>query len=228
MLTLGIDTSTKTGSIGLVKDDVPISEFTLNIDLTHSERLMSSIDLLLENSGFKIEEIDLFAYSKGPGSFTGLRIGLSTIKGLAFAGDKKIVGVSSLNILASNLQFADYQVCVMMDARKEEVYWALYDCGVKGRLKQIKKESADSPEDLLKKVKRKTIFFGTGARLYEGLIKKKLKTKAHFAPKIMDLPRGINAAYLGLESFKRGKWDKIDTVIPNYMRKSQAEVNYRR
>jgi len=227
MFTLGIDTATRVGSIGIVEDGKPLAEITLNIDVTHSERLLSSIDFLLKSLKLEIKDIDLVAYAKGPGSFTGLRIGLSTVKGIIFSTGKKMVGVSSLEILGMNLYETKYPICPMMDARKNEIYSAIYEFDAKGKLKVFKRESAISPDDLIKSIKKKTIFFGDGARLYHDLIKKRLKSKAIFAPIEFDNARGINVALLGLTKFKRGIVDDLESAVPNYLRKSEAEIHFK-
>ena len=228
MIVLGIDTSTQIGSIGIIENDNPISELTLNVNVTHSERLLESIDFVLKNSGLELSKVDLLAYSKGPGSFTGLRIGLATIKGLAFASEKKIVGVSSLLVLAMNARYANYPVCPMIDARKSEVYSATFEFGAKGKIKILQKEKTLPPEEVLEGTKKKTLFFGTGARLYSEVIKKRLKDKAIIAPAEFDFPHGISVAMLGLEMYKKGKFDDLDSAIPNYLRKSEAEIHYKR
>jgi tRNA threonylcarbamoyladenosine biosynthesis protein TsaB len=228
MITLGIDTSTFIGSAGIIQDDKPLAELSLNVEVTHSERLLSSIETVISSARLKIEDIDLFAYAKGPGSFTGLRIGLSTIKGLAFATGKKIVGVSSLLALAMNARYAKYTVCPMIDARKGEVYTAIYEFGPKDKVKVISKEDAFSPEEVISRIKKKTLIFGTGARIYADVIKRKLKDKVILAPLDFDFPSGISVATLGLHMYKKGKFDDLDSVIPNYLRKSEAELNYKR
>lgn len=226
MIVLGVDTSTEIGSVGLLKDGSALSELTLNISVTHSERLLSSIDSLLTECGIGIKDVGLMAYAKGPGSFTGLRIGLATIKGLSFSSGAKIAGVSSLKVLARNAMYSSYEICPMIDARKEEVYCAKFD-GSKGVLRIIGKERALSPEDALKGIRKKTLFFGTGARLYKDMIRKRLKGFAVIAPKEYDIPRGINVALLGLESYKKGVFEDLESAVPGYLRRSEAELRFK-
>lgn len=228
MLVLGIDTSTQIGSIGIIEDENPIAELTLNVNVTHSERLLSSIEFLLKSSRIDIGNVDLIAYAKGPGSFTGLRIGLSTVKGIVFSTGRKMVGVSSLQSLAMNVRYSKHPVCPMIDARKSEVYSATYEFGQTEKMKMIVKERAMSPRDILIGIKRKTNFLGTGARLYKNLIKKKLGKLAVISPPELDISRGINVALLGLELYKKGKWDDIESAIPTYLRKSEAELLFKR
>ncbi len=224
MLTLGIDTSTKTGSIGLLQDEI-VSEITLNIEKTHSERLMPALDELLSKSGFSIKDIDLISYSEGPGSFTGLRIALAAVKGIAFSTGCKIAAVSSLEALAMNAVISQIDVCPMIDARKDEIYTAVFRTTSREKLKILIKEQASVPYEFIKKIKRKTLFLGSGARRYKDIIKRKLSSKAIFAPEQFDLTRGINVAILGRDKFQRKSLSDVDSAVPNYLRKSQAELN---
>ena len=126
MYILGIETSTKTGSVAIVSEDGVIAQYSLNIEVTHSERLMSTVDRVLTDTGFQIADMDGYAVAIGPGSFTGLRIGLAAVKGLALVTGKPVAAVPTLKALAWNLPYAAYPVCPMLDARKNEVYAATY------------------------------------------------------------------------------------------------------
>ncbi|RKY01883.1 tRNA (adenosine(37)-N6)-threonylcarbamoyltransferase complex dimerization subunit type 1 TsaB, partial [Candidatus Poribacteria bacterium] len=126
MRVLGIDTSTTTGSIGLIDGDKVVAEHVLDVMETHSSRLMPAIDQMLKKAGLSIWDVDLIAVSKGPGSFTGLRVGVATAKGLAYALRKPIVGVPSLDVLAFGVKFFDGLICPLLDARRGEVYGAIY------------------------------------------------------------------------------------------------------
>ena len=126
MKILAIDTSTMLGGIAIMDDLTLIAETRLNVKSTHSERLMTEIEHCLKQSSLKISDIDVFAVAIGPGSFTGLRIGLSAVKGLSYATGKPIVSVPTLDALALNFPYSRYPVCTMLDARKKEVYAALF------------------------------------------------------------------------------------------------------
>ena len=126
MKILGIDTSTSCGSVGLIDGDSVIAEYLIDIPVTHSERLLGSIEHVLRQAGCSTGELDGWAISLGPGSFTGLRIGVSTIKGLAFATQKPVAGVPTLDVLAFNISPTPYLICPVLDARKGEVYAAFY------------------------------------------------------------------------------------------------------
>jgi len=152
MKILAIDTSTPSESIALLEDDQLIAELTTCIQKTHAERLLPSIKTLLDNIGTKLEHIDGFALAIGPGSFTGLRIGLSTIKGLAWSLNKKVAGISTLEALAMNLPYSDKPVCPMLDARKKEVERLLVNpaefAGDPGKIKEIGEEFGSLEENL--------------------------------------------------------------------------------
>src|SRR5512142_2291842 len=126
MKVLGIDTSTMMGAVGIVDGEELIAELRTNVSVTHSERLMLHVDGLLKSARLTLSDIDGFAVTVGPGSFTGLRIGLAAVKGLAYGTRKPVAGVSTLDVLADNLPYCKYQVCPVLDARKKMVYAAIY------------------------------------------------------------------------------------------------------
>ena len=172
MKVLGIDTSTSCGSVGLIDDEEVISDYLLNIPVTHSERLLGAIEFVLREARCPIGEIDGWAISLGPGSFTGLRIGVSTVKGLAFATGKPVAGVSTLDVLASQIAPTSYLICPILDARKKEVYTAFYRYGEGSSLMRQSDYQAIRPEDLVKKIKEHTIFLGDGVKTYRGISSK--------------------------------------------------------
>src|SRR5512141_2285027 len=159
MLILGIETSTKTGSVAVVSEHGVIAQYSLNIEVTHSERLMATVDRVLKDTGLSLAAMDGYAVAVGPGSFTGLRIGISTVKGLALATGKPIAAVPTLLALAWNVPHAAYPVCPLLDARKNEVYAALYnlDSGV-----PVPKmpETVIALSSLAAQISGKTIFTG--------------------------------------------------------------------
>jgi tRNA threonylcarbamoyladenosine biosynthesis protein TsaB len=126
MKVFGIDTSTSCESVGLIDDGEVISDYLLNLPVTHSERLLGAIEFVLREARCPIENIDGWAIALGPGSFTGLRIGVSTVKGLALATGKPVAGVSILDVLASQIAPTPHLICPILDARKQEVYTAFY------------------------------------------------------------------------------------------------------
>ena len=226
MKILAIDTSTPSGSIALLEDDQLIAELTTCIQKTHAERLLPSIKTLLDNIGTKLEHIDGFALAIGPGSFTGLRIGLSTIKGLAWSLKKKVVGISTLEALAMNLPYSDKPVCPMLDARKKEVYAAVYKCN--NNLPEcIMPDTALSPDNLINKIKEPTIFLGDGIKVYGNLIKDMLKDTAVIAPAHLWQIKASNIGLLAWKKFKSGNIDSPESIRLNYLRPSEAEIKVR-
>ncbi len=214
------------GSVALVEDDRVISEFSLNLQTTHSQRLLPTIVQLLESSDCPIELIDGFAVALGPGSFTGLRIALSSIKGLAMASGRPVVGVSTLKALALNLYSSRHLVCPLLDARKQEVYTALFRFDQEENLVKLKEESVIPPEAILAEIKQTTVFLGDGADIYRDLIRERLGSRALFAPINLRYPRAVNVARLALPRLQRGEAMEIDSLIPTYLRRSEAELKF--
>jgi tRNA threonylcarbamoyladenosine biosynthesis protein TsaB len=223
MLILGIETSTKTGSVAIVSDDAVVAQYSLNIEVTHSERLMSTVDRVMKDTGLTIADIDGFSVALGPGSFTGLRIGVSTVKGLAFATNKPVAAVPTLLALARNLPFAAWPVCPLLDARKNEVYAALYLFEGKA-CTQVMPETTIKIPELAARISRKTIFTGEAAHLYRAEIEKQFGDEALFAPRSAALPSAATVAELGLDMIKNGIQTDPDSLTPLYIRRPEAEV----
>ncbi len=223
MLILGIETSTKTGSVAVISDDGVIAQYSLNIKVTHSERLMSTVDRVLKDTGLAIADFGGFAVAIGPGSFTGLRIGLSTVKGLALATGKPVAAVPTLQALAWNLPYAAYPVCPMLDARKNEVYAALYTFDGTA-FAQLIPETTIPIRGLAEKISGKTLFTGEAAHLYRREIEKQFGNAALFAPLSAALPSAATVAEIGLEMIKNGRQAVPDSLTPLYIRRPEAEV----
>ncbi len=223
MFILGIETSTKTGSVAIVSDKGVVAQYSLNIEVTHSERLMSTIDRVLKDSGTGIGDIGGFAVSIGPGSFTGLRIGLATAKGLALATGKPIAAVSTLETLARNLPFAAYPVCPLLDARKKEVYCAVYRLENEDPIR-VMPETALPIRELAAKIPGRTLFTGEASILYRGEIEKQLGDRALFAPLSVVLPSAAILAEAGLSLIRNGRQTDPDILTPLYIRRPEAEV----
>jgi tRNA threonylcarbamoyladenosine biosynthesis protein TsaB len=227
MKILGIDTSTSCGSVGLVDGDSVIAEYLLNIPTTHSERLLNSVEYVLEQAGCSIKDLDGWAISLGPGSFTGLRIGMSTIKGLAFATEKPVAGVPTLDTLASNISPTPYLICPILDARKGEVYASLYRYDGGDSPKRASAYQAISPENLVKNIKEKTIFLGNGVNTYGDYLLNALPTLATFVSAPLNLLRGSAVARLGLKRIQEHEVLDLSTFTPIYVRASEAEVRWK-
>jgi tRNA threonylcarbamoyladenosine biosynthesis protein TsaB len=225
MKILALDTATKSCSVALTDNGTVSAELTTLKDQTHSKHLMELIHSVFEIAGTGIRDVDGFAVTIGPGSFTGLRIGISTIKGLAHAMGKPVVGVSSLKALA--WQCADENHCIypFLDARKGEVYWASY-LFEGARLVQKTAARATAPEAALEDIKNPCVFIGNGAQLYRKQIKSKLGHFAHFVPKDKDILKASSIALLSLERFNAREVDEAGSLIPHYIRKSDAELKF--
>jgi tRNA threonylcarbamoyladenosine biosynthesis protein TsaB len=227
MKILGIDTSTSCGSVGLIDDGEVISDYLLNIPVTHSERLLGAIEFVLREARCPIENIDGWAISLGPGSFTGLRIGVSTVKGLAYATGKPVAGVSTLDVLASQIAPTSYLICPILDARKQEVYTAFYRYEEGSSPKRLSDHQAIRPEDLVKKIKGQTIFLGDGVKTYGDFLINSLPSLAIFPPVPLHFSHGSMVAKLGSELLKKGGHLNLSTFTPFYIRPSEAEVKWR-
>jgi tRNA threonylcarbamoyladenosine biosynthesis protein TsaB len=226
MKVLGIDTSTSCGSVGLIDDREVISDYLLNIPVTHSERLLGAIEFVLREARWPIGNIDGWAISLGPGSFTGLRIGVSTMKGLAYATGKPVAGVSILDVLASQIAPTSYLICPILDARKKEVYTAFYRYEEGSSLQRQSDYQAIRPEDLIKNIKEHTIFLGEGLKTYGDYLLNSLPSLAIFPPPSLCVSHGSIVAKLGSELLQKGEHLELSTFVPIYVRPSEAEMKW--
>jgi len=226
MKVLGIDTSTMSGSIGLIQDEEVISEYLLNVSVTHSERLLDAIGFVLRNARCAVEDLDGLAVSLGPGSFTGVRIGVSTVKGLAYASRKPLVGVSTLDVLAFQVSPTPYLICPVIDARKGEVYTAFYRY-LESTPKRQSEYQVIRPDVLIGMVKEQTIFVGNGVKTFREVLQKSLESLATFPPVPFHLPHGASVARLGLKFLQKGDLLDLATFSPLYVRPSEAEIKWR-
>ena len=224
MRVLAVDTATTSCSVAIVDKTSLLSEFTLYREQTHSKHLMDMIKTVLRMSGINLSDLDGFTVTRGPGSFTGLRIGISTIKGLAVASEKPVVGVSSLETLALQVSYSNDLICPILDARKGEVYFSRYRFQ-KGHLKRQTKERVAPPDEAVDNLKESCLFVGNGALLYKEMILEKMGEFASFAPMIQNTIRASTLAYLSMAKFENNNTDDIERIAPYYIRKSDAELN---
>ena len=221
MKILAVDTSSNVASAAIVDGEKLVCESILNNKLTHSQTLMPMIDEVFKKSELHPDDIDLFAVSNGPGSFTGLRIGVTTIKGLAHACKKPVCGVNTLEALAYNLPFCPHIIAPIMDARREQVYNAFYKWE-NGVLKEVESPRAISLEECLEellKIGEKVVFLGDGVPVFREKITDKLKENALFAPQLACTQRASCVA----ECAKNKEAINYGQLAPEYLRKSQAE-----
>lgn len=233
MKILGIDTSTPIGSVALIDGESLVAEHTLNIVKAHSSRLMPAIDTVLKWGDITAEELDGCAVGIGPGSFTGIRIGIATIKSLCYALDKPIVGVSTLEAIAYNLRWTEGLICPILDARRNESYGAIFRGGDKWQ--RLSDDSCLPIETFLASVTQsgkehfaeiengrtfslQYTFVGDGLETYADAVQAALGEEIRFADAIFNAPRGATVAYLGAQRLKNGDSDNYWTLVPNYVR----------
>lgn len=199
-----------------------IAEYIVNPDRNHSSSLMHGLDMVLKNSGIAVEELDAIGVSQGPGSFTGLRVGIATAKGLVLASGKPLVAFSSLAMLAMNLPYAEFPVCAMFDAKKNEVYAAVFRC--RDLPETLLEQCVMPPAEFLALLRGPTLFIGSGAVRYRDLIVETLGDLAHFAPPLCHQPRASAGAILAADLFARGELASPAALVPLYLRASEAEL----
>ncbi len=217
MKILGIDTSTPIGSVGLIEGDDFVAEHTLNVMQAHSSRLMPAIDQVLEWGNLGVHDLDACAVGIGPGSFTGVRIGVGTAKSLCYAIKKPIVGVSTLEAIAYNLRYAKGLICPILDARREEVYGAVFHGGA--TLERRCEDLCLSISELLNRVESSAVFVGDGLDRYAEAVRERFGASVILADSTFNAPRGTNIARIGRERLSRGESDDCFRIIPNYIRK---------
>lgn len=236
MLILAVETSTNTASLGLLQtrgeekscsqQEKVLGELTLNLSGNHSATLMPAIDLLLKEANLDIRHVEGIALAIGPGSFTGLRIGASTVKGLAYALRIPVVGVSTLDALAQNLCYASTLICPVLDARKKEVYAAIYRGDGSGCLEKLSPDMVIAPAELKEHLKEKVIFLGNAVKVYGAIWQNLFGSQALFAPPEFSYPRAIHVGRLSLPKFQRGETLNLFSFTPLYLRRSEAEINW--
>lgn len=222
MKVLAIDTSTLVSSVAVIEDNVVLGELSLNQEMTHSENLVPMVDEVLRNIQLDLGEIDLYAVAVGPGSFTGLRIGLATIKTFAHLFDRPLVGVSTLEGLAYSL-VGNETIVSMIDARRDRVYASVY----RGRtgLDLVHEEGIYPMDDLLEILGdyENIVVNGNGSLIFEDRLKENLGERVRMAPTNLRGCRASSIAELGLRKYKEGQRDDYFTIAPEYLRETQAQ-----
>jgi tRNA threonylcarbamoyladenosine biosynthesis protein TsaB len=219
MRLLAVETSTLAGGVALLDGDRLVGEYLLDVRVTHSERLMAAVDRVLGDAGWSVRDLEALAVAIGPGSFTGLRIGLATVKGLAIALAIPVAAVPTLDAMASALPFASLPVCPVVDARKGEVYASLYRW--EGRAMNRRWEYlALSSDELTARLDEPTIVIGEAATSIRS-------PWARLAPPARRLPSPACVGQLGLEQLARGEHVSPAELVPLYLRPSEAELKRR-
>jgi tRNA threonylcarbamoyladenosine biosynthesis protein TsaB len=224
MLVLAVETATPVGSVSLVSEQGLIQERGSGTVTTHSIWLLPAIRDMLASARLILEEVDGFAVSSGPGSFTGLRIGLSVVKGLSLATGKPVVAVSTLDAMAELVPFCRHLVCPLLDARKKEVYAALYRFPSRGSVRRDSDNLVLAPSNLAQLIKEKVLFLGNGAQLHRDLLADLLGKNARFASARFRHPKAAAVGQLGLRRLAQAKTDDLDGLEPLYVRPPEAEL----
>ncbi|QXM05207.1 tRNA (adenosine(37)-N6)-threonylcarbamoyltransferase complex dimerization subunit type 1 TsaB [Crassaminicella indica] len=228
MKILALDTSSIVATVAVMDDDRLIGEYIINHKRTHSQKLMPMIKALLESCEVTMKDIDIVAVAKGPGSFTGLRIGVATAKGLAHAQNIPVVGISTLDALAFNMPFSEGIICPILDARRNQVYTAVYKWENKD-LYSIEKPAAMSIKELVEKLierPEKVTFLGDGIEANREYLIERLGERAVFSPNSVKMQRASSVAELAMEKAKNGEIQNYFELVPTYLRKSEAERQY--
>ncbi|MDO9111422.1 MAG: tRNA (adenosine(37)-N6)-threonylcarbamoyltransferase complex dimerization subunit type 1 TsaB [Desulfatirhabdiaceae bacterium] len=223
MRILAVDTSTRSCSVAVVDQDDLLAEVISGNAQTHSRHLMAMIDSALGLAGLNLSMTDGLAFTCGPGSFTGLRIGISTIIGLAAATRKPIVGISGLDALAMQAAAPDMTICPLIDGRRGEVYCGRYRW-VNGDLVKETAEQVLSPEAAISGLNMPALFAGNGALLYQAIIRDHLGDAARFAPNCQNTLRASTVAWISMKRFETGDVDDIFRYQPMYIRRPDAKI----
>ena len=235
MKVLAIDSSGMTATVAVVEDTQTIAEYTVNFKKTHSQTLLPMIDTMGKMIELNLESIDAIAVAGGPGSFTGLRIGSATAKGLGLALNKPLIHVPTVDGLAYNLYGCQDIICPIMDARRKQVYTGMYTFArkeIEGSketelvLDVLESQNASPIEELIERLNvhgRPVVFLGDGVPVYQEVIKEKMRVPYSFAPASANRQRAAVVGALGIQYYKEGKFETAMEHQPDYLRVSQAE-----
>lgn len=237
MRVLAIDSSGLTATVAVVEETQTVAEYTINYKKTHSQTLLPMIDEVVKMTELDLGTIDAIAVAGGPGSFTGLRIGSATAKGLGLALNKPLIHVPTVDGLAYNVFGCEDIICPIMDARRNQVYTGIYTFSKKAGEKEgrnlvepvfqvIKMQMAVSIEELaerLNRYRRPVVFLGDGVPVYENVLAEKLTVPYSFAPAYMNRQRAAVVGTLAIQYYKSGKFETAEEHRPDYLRVSQAE-----
>ncbi len=221
---LAFDTSSKTASVAILQDDAVLYDCVIDTGRKHSEVLLPAIDEACRQTGVKISAIDLFACTLGPGSFTGLRIGLSTLSGMMMATQKPAAGISALEALAMNAGQTDKIIGAMMDAGRGQVYLAYYHRESDGRLRALGAQQAIAPQNIQLPDDQDVIFTGDGAILYADVLCNLAPGKIGVAPAECQHIRASFVGHLAKEKYRTGELLTPASCIPVYLRSADAAL----
>lgn len=225
-LILAVDTSAKPVSCALVEDDRVVAAFSANTGLTHSQTLMPMIENALSVSGKTVADLDALAVNAGPGSFTGVRIGVSAVKGLAFTSNLPCVAVSTLESMAENTAaLPGTIICCLMDARCQQVYGALFEKDASGAVRRLSEDEALTIAEMGERVarmRRDVILVGDGSEMCYRLWKDNVPS-VYLAPPTVRYQNAAATAVIAARRFREGLTISADELLPLYLRLPQAE-----
>jgi tRNA threonylcarbamoyladenosine biosynthesis protein TsaB len=224
MLILGIETATQVASVGITCNREVVAEESLLERANHTETLLPLIGRVLKQAGVTLPEIEGIGVSIGPGSFTGLRIAVGTVKGLAYATGQKVIGVPTLDALAYTVSEWEGLICSLLDARKGETYAALFRRDTAGKIRKVLLDHALAPQRILEQIIEPCIFLGDGVVTYGELIREYCGANARVLPFTTHHPRGAIIAQMAWERFQTGRADDIQSLAPAYVRSPEAVV----
>ena len=225
MKIIALDSSGLVASVALLEDDTLVAEYTTNFKKTHSQTLLPMLDEIVKMTEWNAQEADAIAVAGGPGSFTGLRIGSATAKGLALAWDKPVISVPTVDALAYNLYGTNQYICPIMDARRNQVYTGIYTFE-NGQFQVIKEQCAVAMDEIaeeLNKYGKPVIFSGDGVPVHQERLKEIMKVPYSFAPVHLSRQSAGAVGALAMEYYKAGKIQTAAEHAPEYLRMSQAE-----
>ncbi|MGB8452445.1 MAG: tRNA (adenosine(37)-N6)-threonylcarbamoyltransferase complex dimerization subunit type 1 TsaB [Anaerocolumna sp.] len=225
MKLLAIDSSGLVASVAIVTEEKLLAEYTVNNKKTHSQTLLPMLDEIVKILELELKDIDAIAVAGGPGSFTGLRIGSSTAKGLGLVLNKPIINIPTVDALAYNLYGTDCFICPIMDARRNQVYTGIYRY-VKDEFTVVVPQKAVEIMEIaaeLNEMGKEVIFLGDGVEVYEDKLRENMTVPIHFAPVHLAKQRAAAVGALGIIYYKKGLTENADTHEPTYLRLSQAE-----
>ena len=225
MKILALDSSGLVASVAVTEDDNLLGEYTINYKKTHSQTLLPMLDEVAKMIELDLKTVDVIAVSAGPGSFTGLRIGSATAKGLALALDKKIVSVPTVDALAYNIWNCTDVICPLMDARRQQTYTGLYTFE-DGRMQTLLPQCVVKIEEIINKVNdmgKPVVFLGDGVPVFADFIAQHCKVPYQYAPAHCNKQRAASVAALGAILYGEGKAEPAAEQKPDYLRLSQAE-----
>jgi tRNA threonylcarbamoyladenosine biosynthesis protein TsaB len=227
MRILAVDTSTLAGGVALMEDGRVLCDLRVDVPASHAPRLLTLIHQALRTTSVPLTSLDLFAASQGPGSFTGLRIGIATLMGLGHALQRQVVGIDSLEALALKAWLAPMQVGTLLDARKGEVFGALFQVRASGP-SRLTPNLVMSPEAFCARISEPTLLLGTGVEVYRGVWERHLGNLAIFAPPWLSMPCSVEVAALAFKQAMIGHGGPRGSLSPIYVRPSEAEINWSR